>query len=692
MKDNTNSERRPNRLVDERSPYLQQHAYNPVEWYPWGEEAFEKARSEEKPIFLSIGYSTCHWCHVMERESFEDEETARLMNDLFVNIKVDREERPDVDNMYMTAAQAISGSGGWPLSAWLTPDLKPFYVGTYFPPQPRYGRPSFRDALLSLHHAWINEREKVFRSAKAIMRAVQKNAVMVAKEERDGDDATVVELCREQLEQNYDPRHGGFSGAPKFPRPSIFEFLLRHYHARGNQRSLEMVLYTLHRMAAGGMYDQLGGGFARYSVDTEWRVPHFEKMLYDQGQLLAVYADAYRITRDTALAMVIRQTVGYLERDLMHPDGAFYSAEDADSEGEEGTFYVWSLAELRDLLSPREFEAVRSYYGSTDEGNFEHGKNVLHTSATIEQVAQRLGIGSGEVEKLLESARRILFEARSARIRPHRDEKILTSWNGLMIGGLARSAAALGEPHYTMLATRAADYLMATMNVQGRLMHRLKDGDVRFDGYLEDYAYLAAGLLDLYEATFEVRYLREADRLVREAGRLFWDEEGGGYFMTSGDDASVLIRSKGDHDGAEPAGNSVMAMNLLRLGQLFHDDEFLARADRTIDLFLGRIEEHPIVMPLMAAAALARMQPPRQIVIAASEDRDDTMHLVRQAQAAYHPDTALLMVAADGPDEWLAARVETLMGMSPVNGRAAAYVCEGLACHPPVTDLGADRG
>ncbi len=684
----TKTERQPNRLISERSPYLQQHAYNPVEWYPWGEEAFEKARSEDKPIFLSIGYSTCHWCHVMERESFEDQETARLMNELFVNIKVDREERPDVDNVYMTAAQAISGGGGWPLSAWLTPDLRPFYVGTYFPPRPMHGRPSFRDALLSLHQAWTNEREKVFRSAKAVLRAVEKSAVIAPEETGTLDINAVVERCYQQLERSYDSRYGGFNNAPKFPRPSIFEFLLRYYHAREMPRALEMSLQTLHCMAAGGIYDQLGGGFARYSVDVEWRVPHFEKMLYDEGQLVAIYADAYRITRDASLEKVIRHTIEYLERDLMHPSGAFYSAEDADSEGVEGTFYVWTRAELQDVLSPDEFDVVQQYYGITDEGNFEHGRNVLHTSATVEQVARRVGSGSEIVEELLRSARARLFEERRKRVRPHRDEKILTSWNGLMISGLARASAALGEEQYAALACRAADYLIATMNVDGRLMHRLKDGEVRFAGYLEDYGFLAAGLLDLYEATFKVKYLREADRLIRQAGDLFWDEEGGGYFMTSGDDPSLLVRSKSDHDGAEPSGNSVMAMNLLRLGRLLYDDELVAKADRTINLFLKRVEEHPIMMPLMAAAALIRQQPPHQIVIAASENDEETRHLVRQSQAAYRPATALVLVEHGGPDPWLLEKMETLEGMGTVDGHAVAYVCENFVCQRPVTELG----
>jgi uncharacterized protein YyaL (SSP411 family) len=625
----------------------------------------------------------------MERESFENEETARLMNELFVNIKVDREERPDVDNVYMTAAQAISGSGGWPLSAWLTPDLRPFYVGTYFPPRPMYGRPSFQDALRSLHDAWVNEREKVFRSAKAILRAVEKSSVI----EDAGIDAAaaaeegIIDRCMAQLVASYDPRHGGFSTSPKFPRPSIFEFLLRYHVERKNDQALEMVLHTMRKMAAGGMYDQLGGGFARYSVDAEWRVPHFEKMLYDQGQLLAVYADAYRITRDEELARVMRQTVDYLRRDLTDGQGTFYSAEDADSEGEEGTFYVWTLAELAGALEEAELDAVRHYFGITEEGNFEHGKNVLHTSATLEQVALRISRSTEEVVALLDSARGKLFAIRQKRVRPHRDEKILASWNGLMLSGLARAAAALDDRAMADMARRAADHLLSSMVIDGRLMHRMKDGEVKFDGYLDDYAFLAHGLLDLYETTLDVRYLKEADHLTRKACDLFWDEDGGGFFMTSGDDPNVLVRAKNDHDGAEPSGNSTMVFNLLRLGHLLDDHDLLAKGERTLRLFASRVAEYPIMMPLMAAAAVAWSHPPRQAVIVGSDDDAATMRLTAQVHARYMPDTAILFRPAGGADTWLAERAPLLEGMSTVEGRPALYLCENFVCHRPVTDL-----
>jgi uncharacterized protein YyaL (SSP411 family) len=680
---------RPNRLISEKSPYLQQHARNPVDWYPWGDEAFERARSEGKPIFLSIGYSTCHWCHVMERESFEDQETADLMNELFVNIKVDREERPDVDNVYMTASQVLTGGGGWPLSAWLAPDLRPYYVGTYFPPRPSHGRPAFRDALRQLHAAWTEQREKVVESAAAIMEAVTKSAVVVADPTAaDVDPITLADRCFAQLERGYDPRNGGFSPAPKFPRPPMLEFLLRYGAYQENDLAVAMVLHTMRKMSDGGMYDQLGGGFARYSVDNEWRVPHFEKMLYDEGQLLAVYADAGRLSKHDWLEQRVAETILYLERDLRHESGAFYSAEDADSEGEEGTFYVWTEEELEGHLSADEFAVVRRYYGITPKGNFEHGKNVLHVSATPVAVAEGLGITEDAMLLHLRSAHERLLAIRSLRVRPHRDEKILVSWNGLAISGLAHAAAAFNQPAWLELARGSANALLDAMWIDGELMHRLKDGEARFAAYLEDYAFLAQGLIDLYEASFDLRYLKEATRMVERAGELFWDDEGAGYFMTSGDDPSILVRSKGDHDGAEPAGNSVMAMNLLRLGHLFDDETMLARAKRTIDLFTSRIAEHPVMMPLMVAAAMTAARAPRQIVIAASTDAADTERLIREVHGAYRPGTGLVLVPTDGADPWLLERVPTLAGMGMVDAEAVAYICENFVCQRPVREVG----
>ncbi len=684
---------KPNRLIDEKSPYLQQHAFNPVDWYPWGEEAFERARAEDRPIFLSIGYSTCHWCHVMERESFEDPETAKLMNDLFVNIKVDREERPDVDQVYMTAVQALTQSGGWPLSAFLTPELKPFYLGTYFPPAPAFNRPSFRSVLTQLHDAWMNRRREVVESAENIAGAVEQLSVVEAAE-RTRDDTAIAAACFDQIASSYDSRFGGFGPAPKFPRPVMFEFLLR-YHAHHREEgatasdiALQMTLHTMRHMASGGMYDQLGGGFARYSVDAQWRVPHFEKMLYDQGQLLAAYSDAYRLSGDEYLADVIRHTVAYLKREMTDDTGAFFSAEDADSEGEEGTYYVWTREQLVEVLDERELKAVETFYGISEAGNWEHGRNVLHISATLHATAEAIGGSVDDADAVLAGARGKLLAARERRIRPSRDEKIITAWNGLAISGLARAAAALGRTEFAELAERAADAILETMRVDGRLMRRMKDGEVKVPGFLDDYAFLAAGLLDLYEATFDVRYLREADRLAREAIVLFGDENSGGFYLTAADDdPNVLVRSRGDYDGAEPSGNSVMALVLLRLGGLFHDDELTAMARRTLDLFMPRIERYPMMAPLMVSAAMAASRPPRQIVIAAAPDADATNRLVEQIRTAYLPDTSIVFVPADGADAWLRERLDLIEGMVPVDGRAAAYVCENFICHRPVTSF-----
>ncbi len=674
-----------NRLINEPSPYLQQHAGNPVDWYPWGEEAFERARNENRPIFLSIGYSTCHWCHVMERESFEDEETAALMNKLFVNIKVDREERPDVDHVYMTASQALTGGGGWPLSVWLTPELKPYYVGTYFPPRPAHGRPSFRTALQSLYTAWEEKREKVLESADGLTEAIGSFASAESDPLAPPVDLETMALqCFTGFERTYDVARGGFGGAPKFPRPSIFEFLLRYGSLSDNPHAIEMTLATMRRIAEGGIYDHLGGGFARYSVDPDWRVPHFEKMLYDQGQLLAAYADAYRLSDEEWLATTIRKTIDYMERDLLDSSGLFYSAEDADSEGEEGTFYVWTMGELRNVLSQAEFEAVRHRYGITEEGNFEHGKNVLHTTASVDDVAIRLESTLEDVEVLLASARETLTKIRSSRVRPHRDEKLLASWNGLAISGLARSASALREPRYATLATAAARALVDGMIIDDDLHHRMKDGQVAIPGFLDDYAFVALGLLDLYEATFDVEWLRRAEHLTRRAVELFRDEADGGFFMSRGDDSSILVQGKVDHDGAEPSGNSVMAVLLTRLGAMFHDDDLAEMGTRVIDLFARRVREYPMAMPLLVGAGLVATRPPRQVVVAASDNAADTERLLNEARTHYHPGASLLFIPKDGVDPWLAEKMPELEGMGPVDGKAAAYVCENYVCERPI--------
>jgi len=678
-----------NRLLNERSPYLQQHAHNPVEWYPWGEEAFERARREDRPIFLSIGYSTCHWCHVMERESFEDGETARLMNEWFVNIKVDREERPDVDAIYMTAAQALTGSGGWPLSAWLTPDLQPFYLGTYFPPHPAYGRPSFRQVLQGLHDAWMGEREKVLSSAGRITDALRSIAQLPAGEPDAAARAAFVEGCLADARQLFDPVEGGFGGAPKFPRPVVLEFLLRYGALHANADTVAMARETLLRIATGGIFDHLGGGFARYSVDGEWRVPHFEKMLYDQGQLLGTLADAWRFLPDPEFERAMRETVVYLERDMRHPLGFFFAAEDADSEGEEGRFYVWTPEQLRAVLDERSARFVELLYDITPGGTFEHGTSVLHRGRrSVEEVAGEMGLPVAEAEAIHERARQLLLAARADRVRPARDGKVIAAWNGLAIGGLARTAMALGEAAPLQLAVDAATAVLAHLVRDGRLMRRWIEGETAVPGHLEDYAFMVWGLLDLFEATGDGQWLCEAERLGREAHRLFTDESGTGWYTTDGDDSTLLVRTRGDHDGAEPAGASVMAMVLLRLGSLVDDASLRDAALRALGALAERHAQHPFSMPLAAAAMLIADAPPRQIVIAVGEDRARATSLAHAARQRYRPDTTLVLLDDEAGGRWLRERIPTLRGMTPFSdGASAIYLCEGFVCHTPVREL-----
>ena len=685
-----------NHLINERSPYLQQHAYNPVEWYPWGEEAFESARREEKPIFLSIGYSTCHWCHVMERESFEDGETAALMNRLYINIKVDREERPDIDAIYMAAAQALTGQGGWPLSAWLTPDLKPYYLGTYFSPRSMYGRPSFRQALTQLRNAWDNERDRVEKSSTAIFEAVQRGVEItdhdipsLSYENSNNRYRELANLCFERLSSSFDEDFGGFGSAPKFPRPAILDFLLCYHYLTENERAKEMVLKTLTAMASGGMYDQLGGGFSRYSVDAEWRVPHFEKMLYDQGQLLALYADAYRLSDDEIYAEKIRQTVTYLRRDLQHSDGPYFAAEDAESDGEEGKFYVWTDRELRDVLADREYQAIRLRYGITEEGNFEHGKNLLHTTTPLDDIAAEMNISRERTEELIAQAKSLLFTIREKRARPSRDEKIVTAWNGLAISGHAKAGMALDDGSMLDDAEKAATVILQHLIVDGRLMRRSTDGEVRFPAYLDDYAFLAQGLIDLYEGTFNERWLREADVLTQKAIELFWDETGGGFFMTAEEgDPNLLLRAKSDNDGAEPSGNSIMVWNLLRLTRLFDDESYYNYAERTIHLFAHRAAAYPDIMPLIVSAGLSLEEPSGTIVIATSDsDEGGTRELIRQAHRTFRPYTSLVVTSGGKQDTWLRQRASFIRPMKTVDDKSVAYVCENFICNAPTTSL-----
>ncbi|PSQ69060.1 MAG: thioredoxin domain-containing protein, partial [Bacteroidetes bacterium QH_1_64_81] len=568
----------PNRLADEQSPYLRQHKDNPVDWYPWGEEAFETAHQEDKPIFLSIGYSTCHWCHVMERESFEDQEVAAVLNDGYVPIKVDREERPDVDSIYMDVCRMMRGQGGWPLTVLLTPDRKPFFAATYLPKEGRFQQTGLMDLLPRVQKLWQNDRDKLLEDAEEVTDLLRRST-----EEQEGGDAPGPQLLDEaarQLSRQFDRTHGGFGSAPKFPAPHNLLFLLRHWHRTGEGRSLDMVTETLDQMRLGGMFDQVGYGFHRYSTDQQWKLPHFEKMLYDQAMHVLAYTDAYQATGEERYERTAREVLTYVLRDLQAPDSGFYSAEDADSENEdgemeEGAFYVWSTDEIRELLDPDLAELVIDVYNMAPEGNYQEestgertGKNVLHLDRSLADEAERRDLDEDALRDRLETARTTLLEARSERTRPHLDDKVLTDWNGLMVAALATAARVFDDPDYEAAARRTAQFLLDTMrDAEGRLLHRYREGEAGIQATLDDYAFLTWGLLELYETTFELQWLRAAQEHLDASLDHFWDAEGGGFYMTPDDGEALIVRPKEATDGAMPSGNSIQLMNLLRLAR-----------------------------------------------------------------------------------------------------------------------------
>ena len=690
---------KPNRLVHEQSPYLLQHAFNPVDWYPWGEEAFARARAEDKPIFLSIGYSTCHWCHVMARESFADPEIAALLNQYFICIKVDREERPDVDQLYMAATQALSGGGGWPMSVFLTPELKPFYAGTYFPPDPRHGLPSFRQVLNSLHNIWVNNRAKVTDAAATLTEHLQETSVASAAV---GIEAGVLERAVGLLEREFDRQHGGFGPAPKFPRPVTPNFLLQYHQRTGNEQALAMVLFTLRSMAAGGMYDHVGGGFHRYSVDKEWRVPHFEKMLYDQGQLVQNFWVAYQITGEPFYASVARDVLDYVLREMTSPEGGFFSAEDADSpdpadpaQHGEGLFYLWTEAEIMQLLGPEEGPVFAFHYGVQTNGNALQdphgefsGRNILYVAHTLEETAVRFDQTPDEVNALLDHGRATLFNARGKRPRPHLDDKIITAWNGHMLSALARGYQVTGEEKYHAAAVRAGRFILD--HLQDRqdhtLLRRYRDGQAGLAGQLDDYAFFIQALLDLYEADLDVIWLEEAVQLMAKQITLFHDERGGGFFDTSGTDKSILVRMKSDYDGAEPTGNSITALNLLRLAQITDNEQWREMAITTMAAFGGRIAEYPAILPQMLVAYGFSRQKPRQLVIRGALSEQGTKGLLQVARRHYLPDTIVLLADGGRGQEWLAGYLPFVAEMNKLDNKPTAYLCQNYACSQPTND------
>ena len=692
-----------NRLIHEKSPYLLLHAHNPVDWFPWGEEAFEKARREQKPIFLSVGYSTCHWCHVMERESFSDSGIAEIMNRHFVSIKVDREERPDVDRIYMTFVQATTGHGGWPMSVFLTPDLKPFLGGTYFPPEDRGGQAGFRTILLRVAQAWEKDREQINSSADQVTQALQ-GLTRSEKGSGASPGEAVLDRTFERFESSYDRIEGGFGTAPKFPRPVVFNFLLRYYARTGQKPALEMTLHTLRAMAGGGIHDHLGGGFHRYATHRAWHVPHFEKMLYDQAQLAISYVEAYQITHELSFARTAREILDYVLRDMRSPEGGFFSAEDADSliehgkpEHGEGAFYVWKAAETRESLDEPAAAVFEFYYGVQPSGNVPRnsdpfgeleGKNILIVRHSVEETAERFAKPAAEIETILASARRKLSDARARRPRPPLDDKILTAWNGLMISALSQAAQVFDEPRYLAAAQSAAGFVKAKLYDprEGKLRRRFRDGEVDIDGFLDDYAFFIQGLLDLYESSFDVQWLAWAMQLQERQDKFFWGEDAGAYFSTTGADPSILIRMRDDYDGAEPSANSVAAMNLLRLSQMTSRSPWRKHADRLFTAFGERLQSNPETMPQLVAALDFSLAKPKQIVIAGDPGAPDTRALLRLVHGRFLPNKIVFLADGAKGQEQLAEWLPFLQGVVRLQGRATAYVCEDYVCKLPTSD------
>ncbi len=687
-------QRRPNRLIDEKSPYLLQHAHNPVDWRPWSDEAFEAAAREEKPIFLSIGYATCHWCHVMERESFEDGAVAGLLNESFIPIKVDREERPDVDSVYMTVAQMMTGHGGWPLTIVMTPNRDPFFAGTYFPRESRHGRIGMLDLLPRLAELWRDQRSEAINSAGQIATALWQNAHGEVAADGAGElGQAALDEAYGQLLGSYDALQGGFGGAPKFPTPHNLRFLLRYWSRTGEDRALEMVERTLRSMRQGGVYDQLGYGFHRYSTDARWMLPHFEKMLYDQALLTMALVDTYRATGRAEYADTAAEVIEYVLRDLRDEGGAFHSAEDADSEGREGKFYVWTVDEVGELLNEEEARLVRSVFSFDRRGNFTEeasgrrtGENVLHVGRSRREVAEVLGLSEEDLRERLDAARQKLFADREERIRPLKDDKVLADWNGLMIAALGQSAAALRRPEYLEAAAEAVDFIQSTMvDPNGGLLHRYRDGEAAIPAFADDYAFLTWGLLELYEASFQPAYLAEAIRLNELMLERFWDDDRGGLYQTSAGSGELPIRNREIYDGAIPSANSVAMINLLRLGRLTANPELEERAHAIEAAFAERVRRIPSAHTQLMIAVDFRLGPSREVVIVGEPDAADTKALTRVISGGFHPRTVVLHRSEEFAEALF--RLAPYTGdMSDVDGRAAAYVCRDHACELPVSD------
>jgi uncharacterized protein YyaL (SSP411 family) len=701
-----------NRLIHETSPYLLQHAHNPVDWYPWGDEALQRAKQEDKPILLSVGYAACHWCHVMHYESFDSEQIAQVMNDNFISIKVDREERPDIDSLYMEAVQAMTGGGGWPMTVFLTPEGLPFYAGTYFPPRDRYGMPGFPTVLQRVSQAYRARRDEVNETAEQFRdfysRRIHLGQMVPTRgiaQASELDQATL-EKAAEKLAGIFDRVDGGFGGAPKFPHPMALDVLLQH-HLRARKLTsqnmtpeseierasqnmtrefsdLEMVEFTLQQMANGGIYDQIGGGFHRYSVDARWLVPHFEKMLYDNALLSRVYLHAWQITGNAFYRRVTEETLDYVLREMTNPEGGFYSTQDADSEGEEGKFYLWTPDEITAALGEEDGRLFSAYYDVTERGNFEH-KNILHVDHSLEEIAQAQGVSVERLEQALSRGRRELYEVRARRVWPARDDKILTAWNGLMLRSFAEAARALDRADYRAEALRSADFLLSQMKSDnGRLLRTYRDGQAKLNAYLEDYANLGMALLAVYEATFEARWFTEARRLADEMIRLFWDEDDSGFFSTGHDHEALVGRPKELTDNATPSGNSVAVELLLHLAAFTGEDAYRERAYTILRPLVSALAEHPSALSQFLLDLDFLIGPAREVAIIGDPAAPETQALLAVVSHAFRPNLVLACAAPE--DSAAQAAIPLLQERPQREGKATAYVCQHFTCQTPVTE------
>jgi uncharacterized protein YyaL (SSP411 family) len=674
-----------NRLLLEVSPYLSQHAHNPVNWYPWSDEAFARAKRENKPVLLSVGYSTCHWCHVMEEESFEDLEIAEYLNRHYIAVKVDREQRPDIDSVYMTAVQMLSGSGGWPMTVWLTPERKPFFGGTYFPPRDgmRGVEDGFLTLLTRLQVAYQQDPKQVATHAKEITQRIQ--IALAPDQHQRMPSAAVLKAAAEHFKNTFDTQHGGFGEAPKFPRPVELEFLLRYNRRTQDQQVQEMVVKTLEAMAAGGIFDHVGGGFHRYSTDRQWLVPHFEKMLYDNALLTVAYLEGYQVTGHGDFARIVRQVLQYVTQEMTAPEGAFYSATDADSEGEEGTFFVWTVTEIEKILGVQQGKLFNSVYGVTEKGSF-GGKNVLSLTRPVSEVAKERGEVPEQIEERLQEAQVALYAARQKRVAPHKDTKIIVSWNGLMISAFARAALILNSPEYAKQAERAAQFILMKMKKGERLQRSALNGVSSGTAYLDDYAFLAAGLLDLYEITFDVRWLREALALHLVLEKHFWDHQHGAFFLSPNDGEALLAREKPNYDGPEPSGNSVAVLNLLRLAEFTTNDYYRQMAQRTIQAFAGQLAQAPASMPRMLAALDFTLDKPKEIVIVKPSSAASAELLLAKLRTAFVPNRILTIVSQGEELKRQQQVIPLLQEKIAIDGKVTAFVCERHICTLPTSD------